>query len=102
VIDQTGTGKGIRAVILPLESETRNTSPCLTQATQAEPNPTASAYCGYGIVAPEQTLNAVAPGSGETGGGSGRTETTRSGSERFPSSTASLHAPARGSTSRTR
>jgi hypothetical protein len=92
----------MRAVTFPVASETRCTSPCLTHAIQAEPKPTASAYCGYGIAAPAQTLNAEAPGRGDTGGGSGLTETTRNGTERLPTRAASRHVPARGRTSRTR
>jgi len=83
-------------------SETRCTSPCLTHAIQADPKPTASAYCGYGIAAPAQTLNAEAPGRGDTGGGSGLTETTRNGKKRRPTRAARRHVPARGRTIRTR
>ena len=92
----------MRAVTLPVASETRCTSPCLTHATQADPKPMASAYCGYGIAAPAQTLNAEAPGRGDTGGGGGLTETTRNGKERLSTRAASRHVPARGRTIRTR
>src|SRR3954470_3707083 len=90
-IVHTGAGTGMRAVTFPVASDTRCTSLCLTHATQAEPKPTASAYCGYGIVAPAQTRYAGPPCTGEPGGGGGRRKTPRGAHERWRSRTASLH-----------
>ena len=61
----------MRATTSPVSASTRSTAPSVRQATQSESNATVRAYCGIGIVSPEQIVDALPPGSGEaTGSGS--------------------------------
>ena len=64
--------------------------------TEAEPKPSASPFCVYGIAAPPQTRTAAAPGNGATGGGSGSTLTLRRRTVVAPTCVESLELPARG------